>query len=280
MRAHGHLPVHRAVLWPLVVFTVLLGACTDEAPRRETLVQSAQETIEAGSARLSSTIENKGGAAPGRFGGVGVFDFAAHRGRIAFDLSGFALGGGDRTELLMVPGAFYVELPPELGEVAARPWLRIDAASVGQATGSLEGFRRLGNNDPSLAVNLVGAASGKVDEVGHEEVRGSPTTRYRTTLDLDNLRSDVPADSKDAVARVGDTLGVRFIPIEAWVGDDGRLRRVRQTIDLSRARATQLSGTLVTTFELFDFGARADVSEPPPDQATDLATLLQRATPR
>lgn len=279
MRPRDRLPVRRGVLWPLVLI-VLLGACKDGASPREQLDASTQETIEAGSARVATTVENKGGAAPGRFGGEGVIDFRARRGRIAFDLSGFGLGGPDKTELLFLPGVFYVELPPELGEVAVRPWLRIDAASIGQATGPLEGFRRLGNNDPTVAVNLIRGASGKVEEVGREEVRGTPTTQFKTTLDLDNLRSDVPAATEEAVARFGETLGVRFVPTEAWVGEDGRLRRIRQTMDLSQARATRLSGTLVTTFELFDFGTKTDVQEPPPDQVTDLATVMQGATPR
>ncbi len=261
----------------VVAVMVLWGACSDSddgASARETLVSAPEKTFRAGSSRVAIEVETRGGERPGVVRGEGAFDFSGRRGRISFDLSPFGFGRGETIDLLVLPEVFYVETPPELGPLSARPWLRVDLRTLGEAAGAqLQGYRRLGNNDPTAAVDLLRGASGKVEEVGEERVRGTETTRFRTRLDLDAVRSKVPAAAADDVARVRDELGARYVPTEAWIDEDGRVRRFRYTVDLANARAEDLTGTLVTTFELFDFGTSVDVREPSAGEFTDLSTV-------
>src|SRR5207302_10642894 len=80
-------------------------------------------------------------------------------------------------------------------------------------------------------------ASGGVEQVGHAQVRGVATTRYRGTLDLETLADRVPADmrsqAREAVSKLVEKTGLRFIPAEAWVDQQSRVRR----FDLSFALA-------------------------------------------
>jgi hypothetical protein len=60
-----------------------------------------------------------------------------------------------------------------------------------------------------------------------------------------------------------------------WIDDEGRMRTMLQTIDLSKvAGAEGGAGALTTTFELYDFGTDLDVKPPPADQVGDGTALL------
>lgn len=70
--------------------------------------------------------------------------------------------------------------------------------------------------------------------------------------------------------------GVTRLPCEAWLDDDGRLRRLRYTLALDQSPTMGTaagSGEVETTVEYYDFGRPVDVAPPPADQVTDVDAL-------
>lgn len=96
--------------------------------------------------------------------------------------------------------------------------------------------------DPSRSIGYLRSVSTEVTADGTERVRGDRTTRHRATVDL---------------GRAGGPPGYLF-PLEAWVDDAGRTRRLRYS-PLGAPETT-------VVWELYDFGVPVDVSPPPADK--------------
>jgi hypothetical protein len=92
-----------------------------------------------------------------------------------------------------------------------------------------------------------------------------------------------PPDVRADVEALGRQLGTTTFPTDVWIDDDGRVRRQRLSLDLSKAAQPAGGGSVppevvTTTVEFFDFGTKVDVSEPPPDQVADCTTLLRQVS--
>ena len=83
-----------------------------------------------------------------------------------------------------------------------------------------------------------------------------------------------------------DTLKTKFglttIPVEVWVDGDGRVRKLSETIDMSKATgaaaAAAQAGAVNLTMEIYDYGTSVHIDAPPPDQVADITNALQGAT--
>ena len=274
----------RLLVLVLAVALVAVGCSPEESPQ-EVLAAAPNQTIAERTSRLDLDVNVTGGRAAGTFRGGGVFDYRAQRGQIELDLSTVGIPApGGRAELLLLGDLIFVKLPLDLPELAGRPWVKVDVKQLGRQAGvDLSSLRQLQNNDPTPSMQFLEGVD-TAEEVGKETLRGTETTHYKATLDLARVRQRVAPEVKDDVDRIRDQLGVEKVPTDAWVDGEGRLRRLRQRIDLANAKTTgldgqPLSGVVTNTFELYDFGVRVDVQEPPADQVSDLGTLFGGATP-
>jgi hypothetical protein len=81
------------------------------------------------------------------------------------------------------------------------------------------------------------------------------------------------------VQKLEDATGTTQIPIDVWIGDDGLVRQLRETMDTSKGGQ---SLTTTTTIDISDFGTDVSVSAPSPDEVFDLTDLaasgLQQTT--
>ncbi len=261
----------------ILVLTLVAGACRDgSGSNREALVEAPSKTAAAETSRIALDVDIDGGSRSGTFRGEGVYAFRTGNGRLELDLSALGLTGSQgKAEMLLLGELIYVKLPVDLPQLAARPWVKVDLDQLGQQTGIDTGsLNQLRYSDPTSLMRLLRLITGDVEEEGSEQVRGVETTRYRTELDLAKAREQMPPE----LLRLVDQLGQQKLPIEAWVDEEGRLRRFRQVADLSKANLTGpaagATGTVVTTFELHDFGVQVDVKPPPAEQVSDLAALL------
>ncbi len=275
-------------LAPLCLLVLSFGAvaCSGDRGAPDDLMATAsRRTVEEGTSRVAMQLTNEGGRRPGTIRGDGVVDLRAQRGQLTLDLSSLGLPPGSPAEMRLFGEVYYFDFPPEVPEFAGRRWLKVDPRELSErSSANLGGLHLLAYLDPAASVQLLQAVSEGLEVVGQEQVRGTPTTHYRARLDLERVASQVPAQARDDVARAKDVAGVRHVPVEAWVDEGGRLRKVRQIVDLSQAKVkdptdTPYSGTLTITFELFDFGSEVHVDEPPPDQVTDLSSLLPSPAP-
>jgi hypothetical protein len=275
--------VRRLLSLPFLALVLVAGCGGDEFSPEAAVADAATKTTDAGSYRAEFSIAMEGlTPEPVTMTGEGLFDAKKQLGRMTFDMSelGKAAGGPDLGEAEMIFERFVVymrfpflqRLQPNL-----KPWIRFDLEKLGEQQGvDLAGLQQLNQSDPSQALAYLKAASGGVEKVGEEEVRGVETTHYRMTVDLRKVAKQIP-EQKANVERVIETSGIEKIPTEVWVDGDGLVRRMKLHYENMQLAAGQ-KGDMTMTMELFDFGVPVDVELPPAGQVMDLSELAKTAS--
>ncbi|CAN5603386.1 hypothetical protein BH24ACT13_BH24ACT13_10820 [soil metagenome] len=234
----------------------------------DALAKAYDDTAAAGTARTELSIGGAG--TPGEaISGQGSVDFADGSALITL-----AVPGAGQLETRQVDGVVYTRLPEQLagrlpGEFG---WVRINPqeAAGGQLGGGLPG--QAGSN-PTQALAYLRTVSGDVTEIGREDVRGTATTRYRATADLREAARANGADDAQ-IDQLVQTLGQDTLPIEVWIDEDGRVRRIRQDVPVPAGTAAgDQPSTTSLTQEFFDFGAQVDVQAPAEGETIDLSEL-------
>ena len=111
----------------------------------------------------------------------------------------------------------------------SKPWLKTDASTFAGQNGGTQA------SDPSQFLSyLRGASSGITDE-GTETVRGTETRKLQANLDLQKAAAKLPQDQRQAVEQAIQQLGTSTIPTQVWIDDQGRLRKMSFSIDVSNA---------------------------------------------
>lgn len=87
--------------------------------------------------------------------------------------------------------------------------------------------------DPEGALEALREVTDVVTEEGRDEVRGEPTTRYRAVVDGDDVGEDVDIEGEE--------------PLDVWIDDEGRLRRVE---------------VATLRLDLFDYGVPVEIDVP------------------
>ena len=261
----------------------LAGCGSDDALSPEAVAEAADKTASKGSVRVAikQTITLQGGS-PIQTSGEGVVDPKSRRGRLKSDLSGIPgrpndIGSGSQ-EIIFDGFTMYMRSPLFAGALpAGKTWLKIDVNKAGKAAGIDLGALAQQGQDPTEALRYLKAASGDVERVGEEDVRGTKTTRYKATIDFKRYPDLVPAKDRAAVRRSIEQIiklsGAEKAPMEVWIGEDGVVRRLRQRINT--VIATGMRSTADQQIELYDFGVSVAVQPPPAgdtQDATDLAT--------
>lgn len=255
------------------------SGAVDPASSQGILAAAPGRTIDAVSARISVDAAVQG-QTKGTFAGEGAFVFATERGRLELDLGPLGLAGAERTEVLLDGEVVFLKLGGPLPGLGQRPWVRIDLGRLKQGQGDgIEALRQLRANDPRAVINELRGVTGDAEKVGTETVRGAATAHYRATVDLDKAAAASPARVRDDLAEVARQLGTPKLAMEAWLDAEGRLRRLRYTIDLAELDEEAPAkgagtGTVVATLELFDFGTEVSFSPPSATETTDIAELL------
>ena len=107
---------------------------------------------------------------------------------------------------------------------------------------------------PTDVLARVLAASDQTDELGHEEIRGADTTHYRARVDVKRLAKQLPPEDRPDA---GEVWGPQFIPVELWIDEESRLRRIT-TVE----KEEDDPATMTMTVELYDYGVEVDVEAP------------------
>lgn len=282
--------MRRALLILSLLSALALAACggesgsveaeSDGGGSRQAVLAAAQMTTEAGSYRSSFDLAFEGlGDEPVSMRGEGVFGSEPPRGRMTFDMSELgAIAGQDlgKADFIFDGDTVYMRFPALSSRVPEiKEWIKFDLADLsGQLGADLGQVSQINQSDPSAALEYLRAASEDVEEVGEEEVRGQPTTRYRMTVDLRKVAAATPGQRSN-VEKVVRLSGIEELPAEVWVDGEGRVRRM--TLAYANLKAGQGRETdMKMTMELFDFGVEVDVEPPEPDRVTDIGDFLGR----
>ena len=211
----------------------------------------------------------------------GVGDFATHR----FDLT--TTVGGQSIEVVLSGTTIY-EKAPSLTSATSKPWVAIDLNAIGK----LVGVNGLGNlvqsesTDPTSGLQFLTGATGPVTVVGHNLVRGVPTTHYAVTTSLDAAVARAPAAEQPGLRRFIASFGVHATVANVWIDGQGRVRRYHYTIAYRPTTATAagvpagaLPKSVEVTTDLYDFGTAALISIPPRAQTANLSQVPSPLAP-
>jgi hypothetical protein len=216
------------------------------------------------------------------FTGDGVFDPKARRGRMSLDLSQLSQLQGPQgspysfgyAQFVLNGTDMYMRIPllRQLNPVL-KPWIKIDLAQGGKAQGvDFSSFLQFGQGgDPTQTLQFL-RATGRLQKVGAEDVRGVATTRYKGEIKLKNVPGAAPAKLRPglrkAVERLIQLTGKTTIPVEVWVDKQGYVRRETYTEELKiQGRKTKVTDSM----ELYDFGGPVIAPLPPASDVTDLS---------
>jgi hypothetical protein len=170
----------------------------------------------------------------------------------------------------VVDGVVYMSLeslPPAAREffdqrMQGKHWIKVDPASLGVSPDA--GGSAFGGDAGSTIGSLRGVDD--VTRVGTENVRGVPTTHYRGVIDMAKAISKLPPRLQDQV-RGMPGFGDTDWKVNAWVDEDGVLRKTSIDVDSAKMRVSEV-------FELYDFGTPVDLTAPPADDVVDFTTVF------
>lgn len=171
-----------------------------------------------------------------------------------------------------LPGAYYANMGPRMaGFLGGKHWIRYGYADMARVTGQSgsaiqDAFQ---SNNPIRSVDLA-LASGDLQRVGTETVRGVPATHYRGTVDAMALaRQHHPHLSATELAGIRTMLrkeGVTTERVDLWVTADHLPAKVA-------THARTKKGDLDSTVYYSHFGVAVHVQAPPASDCVNFADL-------
>lgn len=202
------------------------------------------------------------------FGGVeisvdmdGVFDFERQVGdaTMSFEAPMEVPGTEGPSRMILDEQYAYVKGPAVvLYGGTGDGWVRMDL-------GGMPGMASSPNQDPRQYVEFLRAASDGVEEVGQEDVRGTPTTHYRAELSLEDVIEATDDENTQRYAEALQEMGseIEAMPVDAWIADDGLPRRIEVSVTMSEVPGVPGGEmTMEISLDLFDFGVPVDVRPP------------------
>jgi hypothetical protein len=222
------------------------------------VVDAASKTAAQGSAQVGVHGFTELAGRRMQIDGAGAFDLRAGKGRFAATAQ--IAGRRARVDAVADGKALYLRAGALAGRLpGGKHWLKLD---VGKA-----GLSSLGGVDPGELLAALRRAA-DVHEVGHATIDGTPTTHYAGTIDL--ARGGTTAGAR-ALRALAQRAGVERVPVEAWVGDDGLVRRAR--VAATAAGGAAGSARVDLTVDFTNFGRSVDAPAPPPDDVLDASRL-------
>lgn len=263
-----------------------LAGCGAEGLAGVDVAQAAQATSDKDTARVKMTMRMSGLGLPqpATLEAEGVTKLAEPQMRMTMDLSAllgsFGADADGRVEMIVDGADFYVD-PPKIPGVAIPGdggWIGLDLREISRALGiDPEAAAVFFRMDPASQLRSLGAAG--LNEIGTEEIDGVETTHLKGTASMRDLLDGLPAQKRAAAEKALEQLeelgGGDFLdqedPTELWVDQDSIVRRRRVTSTVPSQAGTP-AGRIDVSYELRDFGAELDVSEPA--NVTDLTEKL------
>lgn len=210
---------------------------------------SADALVRAGSSKARTSMEMASGGTRVTIRGHGSYDFRRQVGRFVVVLPKDPAGAEEHRPIteLMASGALYMK--NRGAGVPADKWVRIETASL--SDGNLVTG---GATDPLAAAELLRGVR-KASYVGETAVAGVEVRHYRGTADLPAAAKSASEGQRRALAAAAKGFSRSGVPFDAYLDEQGRLRKLRQHFSVANAE-------VASTTLLYDFGAPVDVRLP------------------
>ena len=270
----------------LPVLLALLAACADEpspAPGpnptiepQAVLTEALANAYEVDTVHQEFRMSFAGGGEGFAMSGTADVDNERQRASMSMDLG--RLGG--TMDMVVADGVAYLRSPMMAGRVDTA-WVSMDLAAIDPAAAAQFSG---GFGDASSYVALF---AGVVDAraAGEEIVRGIRTTHYTGTIDVvkaseaiaqvvgEEAGTEAQEQLERSVLQLN-TLGLRRIPFDAWVDEDGLLRRQRFSMDLGLVPGAE-GGSMEMTVDLSRYGEPVEIRVPGRSEVTDITRLVK-----
>ncbi len=272
--------LRRGALGLLLSVAVLLAGCRGDDPAA--LVAGAADALaDAGTARFEMSVVAAGPAGD-QFRAEGAQDLATGGLEMRIDLG----DDGPTTKTLLLGSDVFVRSPLfELFTGDPTTWVRVDLSEAAADQGLDADLLLEGNTGPAALLAQLDGASGDLERLGAEDVRGVTTTHLRATIDTDAAIEQAPPETREQLRAYAAATGLpATYPMELWIDEDGLVRRLRTVLDVplgpggpgdeGDAGGREDAITQETVLELFDFGVSVDLRAPDPAETVDLTDLM------
>ena len=237
---------------------------------------AATKTLDAQTMRFSMTMSI---APVGQIEGVGFTDLAKGTASMTMTMPPLEPGMPAFTmDQLFLGQTLYMHLPMfDEGLPPGKRWVKLDLAALGNELGIDFGaiLEQSKQSDVRSQLTFLQGVRGEVQELGEAQIRGTKTTHYKFTVDIDQALSEMAPEYAELAPFVRE-LGITEFPAEAWVDDEGLVRRITYTINVpADPETTQMIGPMTMSMDFFDFGAAEVLSAPPASEVIDFRQALQ-----
>ncbi|UUU24345.1 hypothetical protein [Streptomyces sp. DSM 40750] len=179
------------------------------------------------------------------------------------------------TEARYLPDAYYADM----GDLFARQyggkrWIRYAYEDMGEMIGGASGAyvqEHFQSVTPNQSVRLL-LASGDVEKVGEEDVRGERTTHYAGMVKVADVQEQNANLGEETRAELEEQLkasGITTADIDLWINDDNLLVKKVEKGDTA-------NGELNSTVYYSDYGIDVRTEEPPAGETVDFKDLMSR----
>ncbi|MFD4556221.1 hypothetical protein ACFWP5_18230 [Streptomyces sp. NPDC058469] len=182
--------------------------------------------------------------------------------------------GSTSMEARYLPDAYYAKMGEKFAEQAGgKHWLKYaydDLAKLGGSSGAYL-KDQMQNSTPNQSVKLL-LASGDVQKVGTESVRGQQATHYAGTVDVADLaakNSSLTAGQLAGLKKQLTAAGVTTEQVDIWVNAQDLLVKKVEKGQMSSGQYTQ-------TAYYSDYGVKVDATVPPASDTEDFTALLKQ----
>jgi hypothetical protein len=149
-----------------------------------------------------------------------------------------------------------------------REWMGLDLSLGGELDESIPA-----GGDARGELELLEKATGGVEKVGKESVRGVPTTRYRGEISISESAERLREEGGESAAAFIEKKGAP-LQVEAWIDARGLVRRM----GVAQSKPGE-EGEGPTTTDLhvdyFDFGTEPEIDVPDSSEVFDATSLVQ-----
>lgn len=218
----------------------------------EVLHRAAATLERAGSAKTRTSMEMATGGTRVTIRGEGGVDFRKRMGQLLVMLPADVKGQPEHRPIteLLVPGALYMK--NRGAGVPDDKWVRLDTAAL--PDGNLVTG---GATDPLAAAELLRGAQ-EVTYVGETDVAGTKVRHYRGTTDIRRAAQSASSGVKEALQAAAKGFSEDSVPFDAYLDEQGRLRKVRHRFTYVKNGVIDVSSTTL----LYGFGTPVTVVLP------------------
>jgi LppX/LprAFG-like lipoprotein len=235
--------------------TLSLTACGATSAVSTPVAQAATKTADKGSEHVtySGTVSVAGQTM--HMTGKGDFQNTPVLGAVSMTMKGD--GQDTSVDAVMQGSTIYMRSPLFAKALpSGKSWLSLDLQKAGKQFGvDVSQFAQQSPTDVLTALEKTGT----VTKVGDETLGGEQTTHYHALIDVSRIS-----------ARLSSAMRVKTIPVDVWIGGDGLVRRITESV--TAAAAGQTAATSMTT-DFSNYGEQVNVQVPSADETLDMTKL-------